>query len=76
MDSVSEQRLEDRLEKGLRELRDMLMRIEEKLDAQHDKLEERVRKLEQRVAQVWIVGIIATLVIGPILSLVVHKLGN
>ena len=74
MDSTAEQRLEDRLEKGLEGLHEALVRIEQKLDAQHDRLEERVRVLEQRMAQVWVLGALATFIVGPVLALVVGKM--
>jgi len=74
MDDTAEQRLEDRLEKGLRDVREALQRIEEKLDARHEKLEERVRGLEARMAQIWILGGFATFVVGPAIAYIIGKI--
>lgn len=54
MDSAAEQRIEDRLERGLGEVKAILARLESKMDARHDKLDDRVRAVENRLY--WFTG--------------------
>ena len=56
------------MERGLSEIKDTLVRMEAKLDGKSGELDLRVRALETRMAQVSLLGLIGTLVIGPFLG--------
>jgi glutathione S-transferase len=64
-----------RVERDLEDMKAALLRIEERLDKKSEKVDDRLRVLESRMAQVWVLGILATLIVAPLISLVIRKMG-
>jgi glutathione S-transferase len=65
----------ERVERDLEDMKAALVRIEERLDKKGEKVDDRLRVLESRMAQIWVLGILATLIVAPLISLVIRKMG-
>lgn len=65
----------ERVERDLEDMKAALLRIEERLEQKGEKVDDRLRNLESRMAQVWVLGLLATLIIAPLISIVIRKMG-